>query len=116
MTGTIVIGIMPPDDDLKNRINVRAEQLFAGGVIKETKELAQEYGEKALERFGGIVYKICLQLNNGAISLEEAKELDKIADWQYARRQRTWFRRNPYIEWFTDGDQAFGFISGQLNT
>jgi tRNA dimethylallyltransferase len=116
MTGTIVIGIMPQDDDLKNRIDLRAEQLFTGGVIEETKKLVKEYGEKVLERSGGIVYKICLKLISGAINLEEAKELDKIADWQYARRQRTWFKRNPYIKWFADGDQAFRSISGQLNT
>jgi tRNA dimethylallyltransferase len=116
MTGTVVIGIMPPDDDLKNRIDMRAEQLFTDGVVKETKKLVQEYGKKVLERSGGIVYKICLKLNNGTISLGEAKELDKIADWQYARRQRTWFRRNPYIKWFSDTEQACGFIADQLNT
>lgn len=116
MTGTIVIGIMPSDDDLKNRIDMRAEQLFTDGVVKETKKLVQEYGEKVLERSGGIVYKICLKLNNGTINLEEAKELDRMADWQYARRQRTWFKRNPHIKWFADDNQAFRFISDQLNT
>lgn len=116
LANTIVTGIMPPDDVLKDRINRRAEQLFAGGVIKETKELVHTYGEKVIKRSGGIIYKICLRLINGEINLEEAKELDKIADWQYVRRQRTWFKRNPHIEWFADNDQAFRFISDQLNT
>jgi tRNA dimethylallyltransferase len=114
MTGTIVIGIMPSDDALKDRINRRAEQLFTRGVIKETKELVHAYGQKVVERSGGIIYKICLRLINGEINLEEAKELDKIADWQYARRQRTWFKRNPYIKWFKNQQSAFEYIANKL--
>jgi tRNA dimethylallyltransferase len=116
LAGAIVIGIMPPDDVLKDRINRRVEQIFTVGVIKETKKLIQQYGKKVFEHSGGIVYKICLKLINDEINLEEAKELDKIADWQYARRQRTWFKRNTYIKWFGSAEQAFEYINNQLNT
>jgi tRNA dimethylallyltransferase len=113
---TTIIGIMPSNEVLKDRINKRVEQMFAEGVVKETKKLLSVHGDKALKCSGGIAYKICLKLISRNINLEEAKELNKTADWQYARRQRTWFKRNPYIKWFNDGEQAFKYITAQLNT
>jgi tRNA dimethylallyltransferase len=105
-----VVGIMPPDDILKGRINERVERIFAGGIVKEVHKLLKSHGENALKHSGGIIYKICLRLINGEINLVEAGALDKIADWQYARRQRTWFKRNPYIKWFGNSEQAFDFV------
>lgn len=116
LADTVIIGIMPPDDVLRDRINKRAEQTFANGIVEETKTLIKMYGRDAINLTGGIVYKICQRLIDGVIDAEEAKELDKIADWQYARRQRTWFKRNPYIKWFDDSEQAYRFIIDQLNT
>jgi len=108
---TIIIGIMPPDDTLKHRINERVEQMFGDGIVEEAKTLLKLYGNGALERSGGIVYKICQRLIAGEIDLDKAKELNKIADWQYARRQRTWFKRNSYIKWFGNQQSAFEYIS-----
>src|SRR3989344_792688 len=114
--GVILVGIMPADELLKKRIAQRAKQFFANGVLVETKKLLSKYGKEALEATGGIVYKICLDVLGGKITETEAKEQFKKADWQYARRQKNWFKRNKFIHWFGSPEQAYGYIKKQLNT
>lgn len=113
--GTVLIGLMHTDKQLRQRIDRRAEEIFKAGVGKETDKLLEKYGQNAILKTGGIVYKICLRLLKGEISEDEAVELFKKADWQYARRQKTWFRRNKFIRWFSSSDKAYQEISAILN-
>ena len=39
----------------------------------------------------------------------------RVADWQYARRQKTWFKRNEHIRWFGSADDAYGYAAARLN-
>lgn len=112
----ILIGLMPSDEVLRQRIGDRAEAIFEAGVIEETRTLLKKHGHRALLKTGGIVYKICLEIIAGTINQPEAIEKFKIADWQYARRQYTWFKRNKFIHWFSSKDQAYEYIKRQLNT
>lgn len=113
--GAFLIGLVPPDEILKQRIAKRAEEIFAGGVIGETEKLVNEYGNAAVSKTGGIVYGICLDVLSGKIDYGQAIERFKKEDWRYARRQRTWFRRNPHIQWFSSADSAFEHISKTLS-
>ncbi|MEK7562002.1 MAG: tRNA (adenosine(37)-N6)-dimethylallyltransferase MiaA [Patescibacteria group bacterium] len=114
--GVILVGILPPDGVIKEQVGQRAEQIFANGVLSETKKLVRKYGKEAIAETGGIAYKICLEILAGKIIEAEAIEKFKKADWQYARRQKTWFRRNKFIHWFSDAEQASNYIKAQLNT
>jgi tRNA dimethylallyltransferase len=111
-----IIGLLPNDGDLRQQIGKRADEIFSRGVLEETEALLKTYGEAALIATGGIVYKICVQVLNGEISKQTAIELFKTADWQYARRQRTWFKRNKDIRWFEDKNDAFLYLQNLLNT
>jgi len=111
----LVIGLWPDDEMLKKSIDQRANRIFKSGVEKETRALIKKYGETALLSSSGIVYRICLKLIKGDIDDTEATELFKIADWQYARRQRTWFKRNKFIQWFADIDTALASVAESLN-
>jgi tRNA dimethylallyltransferase len=113
--GTLLVGLMPPDDILKQLIDSRAEQIFKSGIITETKSLLKTYGEKRLKLTGGIAYRFSIPLIKGELTKEEAKGLFKKADWQYARRQRTWLRRNKFIQWFGSAEEAFTSVSNILN-
>jgi tRNA dimethylallyltransferase len=99
---------------LKARIGQRAKQIFADGVLSETKKLVQKHGEESLANTGGIVYKICLEILAGKITEAEAIEKFKKADWQYARRQKTWFKRNPHIDWFNSSEATYEFVKNRL--
>ena len=112
----LLVGLLPRDEVLKQRISKRAEKIFAKKVLVETRDLVDKYGEEAINRTGGIVYKICLDLLNGKGNYPKAIEKFKKEDWQYTRRQKTWFKRNKSIQWFKTLEQAYKYIKQQLNT
>jgi tRNA dimethylallyltransferase len=114
--GTLLIGLMPDDNHLKMFISDRADQIFSAGVIVETKKLTKKYGSRAVRETGGIVYRICLDALEDVVNVEECLNLFKSADWQYARRQKTWFRRNKFIQWFDNSEDALISVKHSLNT
>ena len=94
----------PPREALAERLNARVVRMFETGLLEETKGiLARGFSKnsKALESIG---YRECLQHLDGAISLNEAVSLTQAATRQYAKRQRTWFRREGGAVWL----EAFG--------
>lgn len=113
--GVLLTGLLPTDEVLKTKIAARAESIINNGVIEETRRLVQQYGHKSLAGATGIAYTVVIKLIKGDIDENQAIELIKNAEWQYARRQKTWFKRNPHIKWFSSMDAAYGYISGVLN-
>ena len=96
---TLKIGLNPPRAELKQRIARRSVAMFAGGLADELRGLLAgglTRDAKALESIG---YKECLALIEGRLSEPEAIDLTTIATRQYAKRQLTWFRREPDIRW-----------------
>lgn len=112
---SLVIGLRPPDESLRNNITRRAGQMFKQGIIMETKGLCELYGRDALVQTGGIIYRICIRLIDGEISEQTAATLFKSSDWQYARRQKTWYKKNNDIIWFTDIKSAYIYLEKLLN-
>lgn len=84
---------------LTNRIARRTESMLQDGFVKEVEYLCQKYG-KDLPLLNTLGYQEIKQYLAGDISLDEAKELTVLHTRQFAKRQRTWFRKNSQIEWF----------------
>ena len=101
----IVVGIATNKNILAKRIAERAEQMFEDKIVDEATRLGKKYGWES-EAMTGNIYPIIRQYSAGAISLAEAKELFATSDRQLAKRQMTWFRRNPNILWGTSDDIA----------
>jgi tRNA dimethylallyltransferase len=98
------IGLECNDSDaLNHRIQQRTEQMLAAGWEAEVKALCQKYGSD-LPLLNTLGYQEMKQYLVGDISLSEAKELTFLHTRQFAKRQRTWFRMYPEIEWF-DAEQ-----------
>lgn len=97
---TIIVGITTKNDSLKSRIRGRTEQIFENGVVGEAKRLGKKYGWDNAAMSGN-VYKVIRDYVNGELTQDEMKEKNNIADWQLAKRQMTWFRRNRFIQWLT---------------
>lgn len=95
---TLVLGIEVPTDELKARINQRVDQMIEQGLEPEVWGLAEAYGWGA-EAMKGIGYREWQAYFDGQQDLEATKALIVKNTWQYARRQRTWFRRNRDIHW-----------------
>lgn len=82
-----------PDEVLKERINKRLLKRFEMGMIDEVRNLHEQgVSWKKLEDFG-LEYKYIAQFLQGKISEEEMVETLKTKIWQYAKRQRTWFKK-----------------------
>jgi tRNA dimethylallyltransferase len=93
------IGLDCPIDVLVDRIEQRTEQMLERGWIAEVEYLCKKYGCD-LPLLNTLGYQEMKQYLAGEIKLEEAKELTILHTRQFAKRQRTWFRAYPEIEWF----------------
>jgi tRNA dimethylallyltransferase len=99
---------LPPREGLYDRLNRRCAEMFAAGLIDETRALLARYGPvKALDSLG---YRQALQVIRGEISESAAVAAAKQGHRNYAKRQMTWFRREPEVHWI----EAFGDESETL--
>jgi tRNA dimethylallyltransferase len=94
----IVVGITTNREVLRARISTRVEQLFENGVVEEATILGKKYGWDT-EAMTGNIYRLVKSYLDGAISESEIMDKNTTSDWQLAKRQLTWLRRNPYIKW-----------------
>ena len=97
---SIVVGIATNKEILRTRIMLRSEQLFSNNVVDEAIRLSRKYGWDN-EAMTGNVYPLVREFLNKNITESELKRQFVVADWQLAKRQMTWLRRNPFIMWAT---------------
>ncbi|MFZ0731522.1 MAG: tRNA (adenosine(37)-N6)-dimethylallyltransferase MiaA [Candidatus Sulfotelmatobacter sp.] len=100
------LGLDPERALLYERINQRADEMFKAGLLDETKLLMERYGTRArpLESLG---YKQATQFLRGELTLEQAVQAAQQGHRNYAKRQMTWFRREPDVKWLRGfGDEA----------
>lgn len=105
LPNTLVIGIKRDRDDLKERISKRVDEMVAAGLVEEIKDVANKYGWQN-EAMKSTSYRAFEQYIKGVISLEEAKRQFIRNDILFAKRQRTWFKRNKSIHWVNNSVDA----------
>ncbi|MCA9341652.1 tRNA (adenosine(37)-N6)-dimethylallyltransferase MiaA [Candidatus Saccharibacteria bacterium] len=108
-----VVGITTDKINLRRRINKRAIELFNDGVVNEASKLADVYSWD-LGSMTSNIYQIVKLHLEGKYSVQESIEKITTLDWKLAKRQMTWFRPNPYIEWCTLHD-AYALTSNILS-
>lgn len=97
----IKIGVDLPREALYDRINRRVDAMIAEGLEAEARRLYPYRGLNALQTVG---YREFFDYFDGRTGYEEAVELIKRNSRRYAKRQLTWFRRDPEIRWFAPTD------------
>lgn len=95
------LGLDPDRAALYDRINRRAAAMFERGLVAETKALVQRYGDQAAA-LSSLGYKQAAEFLRGEVSEEEAIRLAQQGHRNYAKRQMTWFRREPGVAWLPD--------------
>lgn len=100
---SVVVGIATEKTTLTSRIHTRTEHLFDDGVVEEAIKLSKKYGWDS-EAMTGNVYPVLRLFVAGNIDKQEAFRQIETRDWQLAKRQATWFKRNPDITWLSLGD------------
>ena len=96
------IGLNPPRPQLYDRLNQRCAAMFAAGLVEETRALLACYGPvKALDSLG---YRQAMSVLIRGLSEKLAIAEAQQGHRNYAKRQLTWFRREPDVHWI----EAFG--------
>ena len=101
------LGLDPDRQALYDRINRRAQQMFEAGLIEETQHLLRKYGDAA-GPLSSLGYRQAVQFLRGELTREQALQAAQQAHRNYAKRQMTWFRREPEVTWlkgFGDDEQ-----------
>ena len=97
---TIIVGIATNSQVLRTRIADRFEQILTNGVVEEAIVLGNRYGWES-EAMTGNIYPLLRRYLENEITLEQVEDKFTTLDWRLAKRQLTWFRRNPYVLWLT---------------
>jgi tRNA dimethylallyltransferase len=91
----------PPRATVDRRIERRTRQMIEQGLVDETRLLYRRYGAEA-PPLGAVGYRQALQHLDGAIKSSDLLDEIARATRQYARRQRTWFKKEPEIVRYED--------------
>jgi tRNA dimethylallyltransferase len=95
----LIIGLDPDRGDLRRAIDSRTRSMFESGLIDEVAGLLARRCTGAEKPFESLGYKQALQHLRGAITLDDAIISTQLETRQYAKRQLTWFRRDPKVQW-----------------
>jgi len=92
------LGLNPERDAVYQQINERARRMFESGLVEETAGLLEKYGEAA-RALSSLGYRQAVQLVHRQIDRGRAISEAQQAHRNYAKRQMTWFRREPEVVW-----------------
>lgn len=94
-----IYGIAMERERLYRRIDTRVDAMFDEGLVKEVKGLMDQGLTSALTALQAIGYKEIVSALNGEITLDEARKLMKKNTRHLAKRQLSWFHRDPRVNW-----------------
>jgi tRNA dimethylallyltransferase len=101
------LGLSPDRARLNERIRIRTQRMFEAGLIEEVRGLLAQGCTGAEKPFESLGYKQALAYIQGRLALPEAVAQCEIETRHYAKRQWTWFRRDPRVQWLEGfGDEA----------
>ena len=95
----IFIGLAVDPDTLRQRIRDRVDEMVAEGLVEEVESLLARGFREGVTAPQAIGYKEIVQALDEGHNLEEAFEEIKVATCRYAKRQRTWFRKDKRVHW-----------------
>ena len=107
---TVKIGLNRDREELYDRINARVDQMMEDGLLHEAEGL---YPQRHLNALNTVGYKEMFDYLEGRWPLDEAIERIKGNTRRYARKQLTWFKRDPEVRWFhpDEKDKILNYIS-----
>jgi tRNA dimethylallyltransferase len=92
------MGLDPPRPELYARINRRAAQMFDSGLVEETTQLVERYGFEC-RPLTSLGYAQAVAVLRQELTLDQAVKLAQQGHRNYAKRQLTWFRKDPDLHW-----------------
>ena len=104
-------------EDIYRRINERVEIMFDKGLVDEVQSLLDNPGGLSKQAKQALGYKEIIQYLDGSLTLDDAKEMVMQSTRRFAKRQMTWFRSFPDIQWLDAEElEGSGSISDEIIT
>ena len=97
--GSQITCLLRPPDDLRRRINVRVDDMFAQGLVEETRRLLDHGLPENQNAMQAIGYRQVVEHLRGERGLSETIEQVKARTRKFAKRQLTWFRGHGHCRW-----------------
>jgi tRNA dimethylallyltransferase len=110
------IGLQPERKSLYERINQRAALMFREGILEETAALLEAGVPPDAKPMQSLGYKQAVAVLSGAFSVDQAIAECQTKTRQYAKRQMTWFRREPGVHWIAGFGSQPDVQAEALNT
>jgi tRNA dimethylallyltransferase len=110
----LLVGLRLAPVELYSRIDRRVEQMLKSGLVEEVRGLVGRGYSAALIAGQALGYKEIVAYLEGLISLPEAVNQVKLATRRYAKRQMTWFRREPGVTWLDASGMSTGSLADQV--
>jgi tRNA dimethylallyltransferase len=104
--GTRIIGVHTDREQLVPRLDQRVERMWADGLVDEVSRLREQGLERGVTARRAIGYAQALSQLTGDKSEAEAIDETQALTRRYARRQVSWFKRYPDLEWVGRGASA----------
>jgi tRNA dimethylallyltransferase len=95
----IKLGLNPPRALLNQRLDARTVCIFEAGLVEEVRSLLSSGVSRDAKPFESLGYKQALQVLDGRWTSEQAIESTQLETRRYAKRQATWFRKEPDVRW-----------------
>lgn len=95
----IKLGLNPDRTKLYERINARVEEMFSSGLLEEVRALLQSGYSPDCKGFEALGYRYAVAVLQGEMTRPEAIRLTQRDTRRYAKRQLTWFKKEPEVEW-----------------
>ncbi len=99
-----IFGLRRERAALNARIDRRVDQMMAAGLVEEVRALMEGGADRSWTALNTVGYKEIIVYLSKLMSLEQTMEAIKRSTRQYARRQMTWFRKEPRMEWLDIDD------------
>lgn len=111
---TLIFGLLVEKEELEKRITTRLENMIGQGLEQEVRELADRYGWecRALQTIDYQEFRPYLEEDTSLVSTKEAIIRHSL---QYAKRQKTWFKRNKHIHYIRKTEESVDLITTLLN-
>jgi len=106
----LVIGVARPRDELDARIGARADAMIAAGFVDEVRALRARGVSVGAPGLSAVGYREMRACVDGTLPLDDARAAVVRATRRFAKRQRTWFRREPDVRWYHP-DHDFGALA-----
>ena len=102
---TLQIALNPGDKELKKRVTKRTDKMVKDGLLKEVKNLIKIY-DKNISTFDAIGYREIIDYFDKKYLLEEAISKINTNSWRYAKKQMSWFKKDPNVHWVKNQKEA----------